>query len=221
MNDIAFELLDWTRGPGLEIASVIFVLGIALRLGELAFIGRKPNLAPARGSTVVQGIKTIFTRTAPAPGMVKRTPAIHIGGWVFHIGFFIVVLFYSAHIRVFDDLFNVPWTRWPSSTIANIAVITMIALVVLLVTRIAHPVRRKISNLGDYAAWALTFAPLVTGYISAHDLTDAPILMKALHILSVELLMVAFPFTKLMHGITTFVARYYNGAIQGHKGAKS
>ncbi|MCK5166077.1 MAG: hypothetical protein KAQ66_02120 [Rhodospirillaceae bacterium] len=221
MNDIAFELLDWARGPGLEITSVLFVLGIALRLGELAFIGRKPNLAPARGSAFAQGIKTIFTRTAPAPGMVKRAPAIHIGGWVFHIGFFIVVLFYSSHIRVFDDWFNVPWTRWPSSTIANITIITMIALVVLLVTRIAHPVRRRISNMGDYAAWALTFLPLVTGYISAHDLTDAPIIMKALHILSAELLMVAFPFTKLMHGITTFVARYYNGAIQGHKGAKS
>lgn len=221
MNNIAFELLDWARGPGLEIASILFVLGIGLRLGELAYIGRRPNLAPARGNAVLQGIKTIFTRTAPAPGMVKRAPAIHIGGWVFHVGFIVVVLFYSSHIRVFDDLFTVPWSRWPGSTIATITVITMIAMAVLLVTRIAHPVRRKISNAGDYAAWALTFAPLVTGYISAHDLTDAPILMKALHILSAEVLMVAFPFTKLMHGVTTFVARYYNGAIQGHKGAKS
>lgn len=221
MDIFASELLDWARGPGLDIASILFVLGIGLRLGELAFIGRRPNLAPARGNAVIQGIKTIFTRTAPAPGMVKRAPAIHIGGWVFHIGFAVVVLFYSSHIRVFDDLFTVPWSRWPSSTIAGVAVITMIAMAVLLVTRIAHPVRRKISNAGDYAAWALTFAPLVTGYISAHDLTDAPILMKALHILSAEVLMVAFPFTKLMHGLTTFVARYYNGAIQGHKGARS
>ena len=221
MDDFSFELLDWARGPGLEIASVLFVLGIALRLGEIAYIGRKPNFAPARGNPVAQGIKTIFTRTAPAPGMVKRAPAIHIGGWIFHIGFFVTILFYSAHIRVFDDWFEVPWSRWPSSIIAFVAVVTMVALIVLLLTRIAHPVRRKISTAGDYAVWALTFAPLVTGYISAHDLTDAPALMKALHILSAEALMVAFPFTKLMHGITTFVARYYNGAIQGRKGAKS
>lgn len=221
MDDFAFTMLDWARGPGLEIASVLFVLGIGLRLGEIAFIGRKPNLAPARGNAFLQGIKTMFTRTAPAPGMVKRAPAIHIGGWIFHIGFIVVVLFYSAHIRVFDDWFDVPWTRWPRSMITNIAVITMIAMAVLLVTRIFHPVRRKISNAGDYAVWALTFAPLITGYISTHDLTDAPIVMKALHMLSAEALMVAFPFTKLMHGVTTFVARYYNGAIQGHKGAKS
>ena len=221
MDEIAFTLLDWARGPGLDIAAVIFVLGIALRLGEIAYIGRKPNLAPARGNALSQGLTTMFTRSVPAPGMVKRAPAIHIGGWVFHIGFVLVVLFYSAHMRVFDDWFFVPWSRWPSDFIALIALITMVALVVLLLTRVLHPVRRKISTLGDYAVWALTFAPLVTGYISAHDLTDAPALMKALHILSAELLMVAFPFTKLMHGVTTFAARYYNGAIQGHKGAKS
>jgi len=221
MNDISYELLDWARGPGLDIASLIFGLGIALRLGEIVFIGRKPNLAPARGNAVAQGLKTIFTRTAPAPGMVKRAPVIHIGGWLFHIGFFVIVLFYSAHMRVLDDLFYLPWSRWPRSVIADISVITMLALMVLLITRIAHPVRRKISTMGDYAVWALTFAPLVTGYMSAHDLTDVPVLMKTLHFLSAEMLMVAFPFTKLMHGVTTFMARYYNGAIQGHKGAKS
>lgn len=221
MDDVSFQLLDWARGPGLSIAGVLFALGIALRLVEVAYLGRKPNLAPARGSAVLQGLKTMFTRSAPAPGMVKRAPAVHIGGWVFHIGFVVIILFYSSHIRVFDDWFAVPWSRWPSALIADITVVTMAALLVLLVTRVAHPVRRRISNVGDYAAWALTFAPLVTGYLSAHDLTDAPALMKALHILSAELLMVAFPFTKLMHGVTTFAARYYNGAIQGHKGARS
>ena len=33
--------------------------------------------------------------------------------------------------------------------------------------------------------------------------------------------MVAFPFTKLMHAVTFAVARYYNGSIQGRKGAES
>ena len=203
------------------MAVVIFVCGIALRLVEIVYMGRKANLAPARGNPLSQGLKTIFTRSVPAPGMVARAPAVHIGGWVFHVGFILTVLFYSAHMRVFDDWFYVPWDRWPSDSIALIALVTMAALVVLLVTRVLHPVRRKISTAGDYAVWALTFAPLLTGYLSAHDLTAVPALMKALHIVSAELLMVAFPFTKLMHGVTTVIARYYNGAIQGHKGAKS
>ena len=49
---------------------------------------------------------------------------------------------------------------------------------------------------------------------------SAPMLL-AIHILSVELLMVVFPFTKLIHAFTLFMARYYNGAISGYKGVES
>ena len=44
---------------------------------------------------------------------------------------------------------------------------------------------------------------------------------SALHILSVELLMVLFPFTKLSHAFTLWIARWYNGAIAGYKGVQS
>jgi len=57
--------------------------------------------------------------------------------------------------------------------------------------------------------------------VAVNKLFGDPILMLALHILSVELLMIAFPFTKLMHAVTFVFARYYNGAIQGRKGAQS
>jgi nitrate reductase gamma subunit len=37
----------------------------------------------------------------------------------------------------------------------------------------------------------------------------------------VELLMVVFPFTKLMHVFTILFARWYNGAMAGRRGVKS
>jgi len=42
-------------------------------------------------------------------------------------------------------------------------------------------------------------------------------LALGLHILSVELFLVVFPFTKLMHAITTFIARWFNGVTLGRK----
>ena len=42
-----------------------------------------------------------------------------------------------------------------------------------------------------------------------------------LHILSVEVLMVLFPFTKLMHTFILFIARWYNGAVSGLRGVES
>jgi nitrate reductase gamma subunit len=46
-------------------------------------------------------------------------------------------------------------------------------------------------------------------------------LVLGLHILSVELLLVVFPFTKLMHALTFVIARWFNGAIAGRKGVQS
>jgi hypothetical protein len=45
--------------------------------------------------------------------------------------------------------------------------------------------------------------------------------MLTLHLLSVELLLIAIPFTKLAHMLTTFSARWYNGAVAGYKGMQS
>jgi nitrate reductase gamma subunit len=88
-------------------------------------------------------------------------------------------------------------------------------------SRLTDPVRRSLSTFDDYLVWLLTLLPLVTGYVAVNKLFGDPTLMLALHILSVELLMIAFPFTKLMHAFTFVLARYYNGSIQGRKGAES
>jgi hypothetical protein len=89
------------------------------------------------------------------------------------------------------------------------------------VHRLKDPVKRFLSNFDDYLGWFVTILPLVTGYIAFHRVgMPAPTLI-AIHILSVELLMVVFPFTKLMHAFTLFLARWYNGAISGYRGVQS
>jgi len=220
-SEVWFDVLDWARGPGLSLAFWLMLGGLAVRVGEILRLGRKHNFARAKGRSILQGLKTIFTRSLPAPHLVRRAPAVHVGGWVFHLGFVCVLLFASAHIRVFENWFTVPWSKWPGEVVGLIALVTVAALLFVLVTRIAHPVRRRISTFGDYAAWVLTFLPLLTGLASAYDWLDAPALLKVVHVLSVEALMVLLPFTKLTHGLTTVLARYYNGSIQGFKGAKS
>jgi nitrate reductase gamma subunit len=42
--------------------------------------------------------------------------------------------------------------------------------------------------------------------------------MLALHILSVEILLIVLPFTKLFHVFTLFGSRWYNGKVNAHKG---
>ena len=45
--------------------------------------------------------------------------------------------------------------------------------------------------------------------------------VSALHLFSVELLLVLLPFTKLFHSFSIFISRWYNGDFFGRKGVAS
>ena len=215
------ELLNWARGPGFQIASVIFVAGILIRLVEILMLGRKANLAEAKGSAMSSGLRTIITRTLPDASTYKRSVFTVTSGYVFHIGLFITIFLYAPHILLFKDVLGFGWPALPTSVIDAVAVVTIISLVAVLVHRLKDPVKRFLSTFDDYLGWFVTILPLVTGYIAFHRIgLPAPSLI-AIHILSVELLMIVFPFTKLMHTFTLFLARYYNGAISGYRGVQS
>jgi nitrate reductase gamma subunit len=82
-------------------------------------------------------------------------------------------------------------------------------------------VLRFITTTEDYLVWLLTILPLITGYIAFHRIGMTAPTLLAIHILSVQLLLIAFPFTKLMHAFTLVLARWYNGAISGYRGVES
>ena len=216
------ELLLWVRGPALQIATVIFLLGVVVRIAEILMLGRKKNLAEARGSAVAGGMRTIITRSFPDHGTLQRSTFNVVAGYIFHIGFFVVLFLYAPHILLFEDVMGVSWPSLPTPVVDATAVVTMIALLAVLVHRLRHPVMRFLSRFQDYLVWLVTMLPLVTGYLAFHRVGVAPPpTLIAVHILSVELLMVIFPFTKLMHAFTLFMARYYNGAIAGYRGVNS
>ncbi len=98
------ELLTWVRGPGFQIASIIFALGITLRLAEILMLGRKANLAEAKGSAMSSGLRTIVSRTIPDANTFKRSAFTVTAGYIFHLGLFIVIFLFAPHILFFKDL---------------------------------------------------------------------------------------------------------------------
>jgi len=221
MNNPAFDLLMWARGPGFDIALIIFVAGIVLRVVEIIILGRKKDMAPAKGSPVAQGIKTIFSRSFPRPGLVKFAPITYVGGYIFHLGFFVAFLFFAPHIAIFEDAFGISWPNAGRVIIESATALAVLALIALIYSRMTDPVRKALTTFDDYLVLILSGLPLITGYVAVNKLFGDPQMMLAIHILTVEALMVAFPFTKLMHAVTFVMARYYNGSIQGRKGAES
>ena len=217
----ALELLTWARSTGLSLALAIFVFGILLRLFEIFSLGRKADLSRARDTSPGSGWRTIVRRSLPPPGLFKRSPVTYIGGYVFHIGFAITLLFFVPHIELVRGLSGLSWPGLPMQVVDIAAVAAILALFVVLASRLTNPVKRFLSGAQDYFAWLLTLLPLLTGYLAFHHVIVDYTLMLALHILSVELLLVALPFTKLFHTVSVFVSRWYNGDIFGRKGVAS
>lgn len=215
------ELLLWARGPGLTIATFIMLAGIVVRFLEIFLMGRKANLAAARGSEMAGGMGTMIRRSIPDSGTFKRSGFTVVAGYVFHIGLFIVIFLFVPHIMVFEAALGLSWPGIASNIVDAVAVLTIIALLAVLVHRLTHPVLRLLSEFNDYLVWFITILPLITGYLAFHRLGLSATMLLALHILSVELLMVLLPFTKLSHAFTLWIARWYNGAIAGFKGVQS
>ena len=167
------------------------------------------------------GLRSIVYRSVPDKVTFQRSTFTIVSGYILHIGMFVTIFLFAPHILLVDEVFGLSWPALPTPVVDATAVVTIIALLAVLIHRIKDPVMRFLSGFSDYLVWLVTFLPLLTGYIAFHRIGLSPPMLIALHILSVELLMVLFPFTKLMHTFSLFIARYYNGAIAGYKGVQS
>lgn len=215
------EFLLWVKGPGFTLAIIIFCAGIILRLFEIWSLGRKPNLAEPKGNPTSSGFRTILNRFVPDKGIWQHSTFIIVVAWLFHVGLFIVIFMFTPHILLIDSIIGLKWPGLPTPVVDAFSVITMAALLAALFHRITHPVKKYLSTKEDYLVWVVTFLPVLTGYLAFHHLLFSPNVLLALHILSVEILLVLLPFTKLSHAFTFLLARWYNGAISGYKGVQS
>jgi len=215
------EFLNWVRGPGFQIAVVIFIAGVIIRLAEILMLGRKASLAEPKGSEMASGLRTIVTRSVPDASTFKRSAFTITAGYIFHIGLFITIFLFAPHILLFKDVIGLSWPALPTPVVDAVAVVSIISLLAILVHRMRDNVLRFLTTWEDYLVWMVTILPLITGYMAFHRIGATAPTLLAIHILSVELLLVVFPFTKLMHAFTVFLSRWYNGAISGFRGVES
>ena len=215
------DLLSWLRGPGLQISVAVFLLGLVFRTIQNFMIGMGKELAEPKGSYIGPGLATIARRSLFHPGTTYRGYFTMIAGYTFHIGLLVTLFFLEQHILLFKSIIGFGWPALSPTIIDITALLSIAALITVLIHRFMDPVVRKLTDYQDYLAWLLTIAPLVTGYITMHPVGLSYKAALIVHIISVEVLLVAIPFTKLSHMVSLFISRWYNGAIAGYRGVKS
>ena len=90
-----------------------------------------------------------------------------------------------------------------------------LGLIILWLRRMLNSVSRLISTTDDHVAAILTFVVMLTGCLA---LGKASHELRLLHFFTVELLMIYFPFSSLMHAFTFIPSRAFTGAWFGRRG---
>jgi nitrate reductase gamma subunit len=218
------DLLGFARGPALKAALAIFCLGVAWRIVGFALLRIHRDWNKPRASIlkyVSIGLFAIGSRSWPHREFIKRTGAGEALGYSYHMGLFAVVLLFGPHIAFLGGLLGFTWPGLPSSVITGIAVVTVTLFAGVLFRRVTSPVIRMLSNFDDYFSWFITMLVMLTGLATSAHLGARYETLLAIHILSVDALLLWFPFGKLMHAFYIFPSRAINGAILARKGAPS
>jgi nitrate reductase gamma subunit len=218
------DLLLFARGLGLKIAIAVFCLGVAWRIISFALLRIRREYSRPRQSLfryTLGGLLSAGTRSWPHREFIGRTGPGEALGYSYHFGLFAVVLLFTPHILFLRSLLGFGWPGLPSSLITIVSVITLTLFLAVLFRRLTNRVMRLLSNFDDYFSWFITMLVLVTGLAATAHIGAPYETLLALHILSVDVLLIWFPFGKLMHAFYIFPSRAINGALLARKGAAS
>ncbi len=212
------ELLEFARGPGLQIAITVLVLGTAWRLVNMLALPWGRRLTEPRASARRAGLATVFRRFWPLPGFQEGVRYGHLLGYISHLGLAAVVFGGTFHIELIESITGLHWPSLPPIVITFSAAVAIAAFVALLIRRLTQPVLRMLSGWDDYFSWLVAVLPLVTGLAVAGGLGLRYETLLALHILSAELLLIWLPFGKLFHVFSFVPSRAFTGAHYGRRG---
>jgi nitrate reductase gamma subunit len=215
------DLLEFARGPALQVATLIFLAGLTWRLIHLFLAQKKTDISEARcGGEVAGGLRTIFSRSLHHKPFRQRTRNSTVLSYTIHIGLAIVFLGGAPHILFIESFSGLSWSPVPTIVVHIAAALTLAALLASLGRRMSHPVLKMLSNFDDYFTWLVTTLPVVTGLLAVAHVGARYELLLAIHILSFNVFLIWFPFGKLMHSFIVIGSRYTTGVTFTRRGAK-
>lgn len=209
-------IAQFIDGPLWYFSSVVFVLGVLYRLFSLVRTGVKRDLAPPRKSGSLGAIRTMVSRFIPRRDIVKRGRLQLVAGYMFHLGLFVLLFFAAPHVDFFAErITGVAWTPVPYWAFIISAEVAFAGLMLLWLYRVMHPVTRLLSSTGDHVGTGLVFLVMLSGCLALAQSVEA---LRLIHLVLVELLLIYFPFSSLMHAFTFVFSRGFTGAVMARKG---
>lgn len=203
-------------GPLWYFSLAVFAIGVVWQLISIIFASRKQDLSVPRDSASSGAIKTVFSRFVPHKEISSQITIQVIAGYLFHLGLFALLFFAAPHVIFLEEnLLGFGWTPMPHWAFIMSAQAAFLGLIFLWLRRILNPVSRLISTPDDHIIAILTFVVMLTGCFA---LLEGSTGLRLLHRFTVELWLIYFPFSALMHTFTFIPSRAFTGGWFGRRG---
>ncbi len=200
-------------------ALAVFVIGVSGNLVTIILASRKVDLSVPRDSAFSGALRTLFSRFLPDQHMLSRIGIQVVAGYMFHLGLFILLFFAAPHVAFLEEnILGFGWTAAPHWLFIVASQFAFLGIIMLWLYRMTNSVSRLISKLDDHVATILTFLVMLSGCLALLESFET---LRLLHRFLVELLLIYFPFSRLMHAFTFVPSRLFTGAWFGRRGVDS
>lgn len=230
-------MYDFLIGPMLAFSLVVFIAGIAYRVHQFFSITEarpapEANLPKDLARAVANREKDEYIRIDSAADILRkwrlrlkrtilgRAPFLSTVTILFHTLLFLLPIVAVGHSILLDSYFGFGLPVLSEPTVDNLTLMIIFILLFFLLRRILSAKVRSVSTWRDYLALIATGAPFVTGYLAFHHYFDYKTVLY-IHIIAGELMLIAIPFTKLVHMpffiLSRFMIRYELGFGRGSR----
>lgn len=210
------QYIDFIMGPMVWISAAVFIGGLAFRLFTIIREVQQKEAYVLTYLTLFHSLRSIGAWLIPFfPKSTREHPLFYAVSYLFHLLLFLVPLFLSAHVVLFEEAFNI---RIPAlnDSVADVASVLIIAaLIFFAVRRIVVAEVKFLTSAMDFVLLLIVLVPFLTGVLAYHQIFAYEWIM-IVHILSGELMLIVIPFTRFAHMITAPLTRAYTGSEFGN-----
>ena len=207
-------MYEFTRGPLMWIAFIVFVGGCLYRLIWMLTNAKKDKIIYPYMEWKY-GLRSVLHWIVPFASVnMRQRPLMTIVTFSFHISLIMTPIFLLAHIVLWNQSWGLSWWSLPDAVVDVMTVVVVLGGLFFIGRRVILPEVRNVTDYSDYILIAIVLAPFITGFIAYHQLF-AYRTMEIIHMWTGALMLMAIPFSRLSHMIYFFFTRMYMGCEFG------
>ncbi|MFZ3047352.1 MAG: nitrate reductase [Desulfatirhabdiaceae bacterium] len=209
------DIYQFVSGPLAWIAFIVFIGGSMFRLIHIFWLIQKKESFIFSYISLKYAFRSIGNWLIPfGPVNMRNHPVVTTVTFLFHFCLIATPIFLLSHIVLWDESFSIRYWALPDAVADVMTLLVVASCLFFGIRRQKLPEVRFLTSASDYVVLSIVVMPFITGFIAYHQWGGYPFFM-ILHIVSGEIMLMAIPFTRLVHMLFAPFTRAYTGSEFG------